>query len=249
MSNTLNGKVALVTGGSSGIGLAIARRFVDEGAHVFITGRDETALEKARATIGKNVTAVQGDASKEADLDRLFATVKAEKTKLDIVVANAGANVNATLADTTANQFDLVFDLNVRGTFFTVQKSLPLLAAGASIVLVASALSGKGLPGYSAYSASKAAIRSFGRTWAAELKDRRIRVNTLSPGGTDTPFLFGDATPAQVEEQRAAYGAWIPLGRLGRPEEIAAAALFLASSESSYSTGMDLVADGGFTQL
>ena len=246
----LNEKVAIVTGGSSGIGLAIARRFVAEGAHVFITGRRQAELDAATKGIERNVTAVQGDASNLDDLDRLYATVKKEKGKVDIVIANAATMETMPLAEATPEHFDRTFDLNVRGTFFTVQKALPLLSNGGSIVVVASAVTAKGLPGCSTYSASKAAIRSFTRTWAAELKDRGVRVNTLSPGGTDTPFLIAPGlSPEEAGKMRSTYSAWIPLDRLGRPDEIAAAALFLASSESSYSTGTDLVADGGFTQL
>ena len=246
----LNEQVAIVTGGSSGIGLAIARRFVAEGAHVFITGRRQPELDAAVTLIERNVTALQGDASNLDDLDRLYATVKKEKGKVDIVVANAGVMESMPFADATPEHFDRTFDLNVRGTFFTVQKALPLLANGGSVVVVASALTAKGLAGCATYSASKAALRSFTRTWATELKDRGVRVNTLSPGGTDTPFLIAPGmSKEEAEKLRATYDAWIPLGRLGRPEEIAAAALWLASRESSYSTGTDLVVDGGFTQL
>lgn len=246
----LNEKVAVVTGGSSGIGLAIARRFVAEGAHVFITGRRQAELDAAVKLIERNVTAVQGDASNLEDLDRLYAQVKKEKGKVDIVVANAGMTDPMPFAEATPEHFDRIFDLNVRGAFFTVQKSLPLLSQGGSIVAVGSAMTTKGLPAYATYSASKAALRSFTRTWASELKGRGIRANTLSPGGTDTPLLIASGTPdAEAEKMRQLYSSWIPLGRLGRPEEIAAAALFLASSESSYATGTDLVVDGGFTQV
>ncbi|RYE87332.1 MAG: glucose 1-dehydrogenase [Myxococcales bacterium] len=245
----LNGKIALVTGGSSGIGLAIARRFIQEGAHVIITGRSPDALDRARTELGARATAVRGDATREDDLDALYAAVRSAHGRLDILVANAGASEAKTLADATPAHFDALFDLNVRGTFFTVQKALPLLSDGAAIVLVASAVHSKGLPGIGVYSATKAALRSFARTWAAELKDRQIRVNTLSPGAVDTPFLVsGTATREEADGLLALYRSWIPLGRIGRPDEIAAAALFLAS-EGSYLTGSDLVADGGFTQL
>ena len=243
----LTDKIAVVTGASSGIGLAIAKRFVADGAHVFITGRNPDALAKASAELGAGVTAVQGDAGNLADLDRLVATVRAAKGRVDVIVANAGVNDQLPIAEATPEHFDRVFGTNVRAVFFTVQKLLPLVADGGSVVLVASAVHGKGLPTLSAYSASKAAVRSFARSWAAELKGRRIRVNSLSPGAVETPLLYAGA------EDRAAvrelYSSWIPMGRIGRPEEIAAAAAFLASAESSYSTGMDLVADGGFTQL
>lgn len=246
----LNGKIALVTGGSSGIGLAIASRFAQEGAHVFITGRRQSELEKARAVIGENVTTVRSDASDEADLDALYATIRAARGRLDILVANAGASEAQPLAEGTPQHFDRLFDLNVRATFFTVQKALPLLADGASIVLVASAMHSKGLPGFGVYSATKAAVRSFARTWAAELKGRQIRVNSLSPGAVETPMLVNStATREEADRLLAMYGSWIPLGRVGQPEEIAAAALFLASNDGSYLTGSDLVADGGFTQL
>ena len=246
----LSGKVAVVTGGSSGIGLAIARRFVEEGAQVVITGRRQGELDKARAALGANVTAVRGDVSEEGDLDVLYAAVRASHGRIDILVANAGANELKPLAEATTEHFDRLFGVNVRATFFTVQKALPLLADGASVVLVASAMHGKGLPGYSVYSATKAAVRSFARTWAAELKGRRIRVNSLSPGGVETPLLVGaDATKEEADQLLALYGSWIPLGRVGQPEEIAGAALFLASSDGSYLTGSDVVADGGFTQV
>ena len=250
----LQGKTAVVTGSSRGIGLAIAARFVAEGAHVFLSGRRQAELDAAAAELGPNVTAVRGDASDLADLERLYAAVKARNGgagRVDVVVANAGVNDPSTLESTTPEHFDRLFDLNVRGVFFTVQKALPLLNDGGAIVLVASAMHAKGLPGFSSYSASKAAVRSFARSWAAELKDRGIRVNSLSPGAVDTPLLVGGESVSREEgdKLRAQYGGWIPMGRIGRPEEIAAAALYLASSESSYSTGMDLVVDGGFTQL
>ncbi|MBC7976771.1 MAG: glucose 1-dehydrogenase [Myxococcales bacterium] len=246
----LQGKTAVITGGSSGIGLAIATRFVAEGAYVFITGRDQGELDRASARIGRNVTAIRSDASDPADLERAFAAIRAERGTIDIVVANAGRSEQVSLADATPAHFDKLFGVNVRGVFFTVQKALPLLVDGASIVLVASAVHARGLAGLSVYSATKAAVRSLARSFAAELKDRRIRVNSLSPGAADTQLLTGEqATREQAEELRTLYGSWIPLGRIARTDEIAAAALFLASSESSFSTGTDLVADGGFTQL
>ena len=246
----LNGKIALITGASSGIGLAIAHRFVAEGARVIITGRRQEELDRALASLGPDATAVRGDVSNDSDLDALYTTIRTSHGRLDVLVANAGAGDAKPLAEATAAHFDHLFDLNVRATFFTVQKALPLLADGASIVLVASALHSKGLAGQSVYSATKAAVRSFARTWASELKDRRIRVNSLSPGGVETPMLVGATkTKEEADQLLALYGSWIPLGRVGQPDEIASAALFLASSEGSYLTGSDLVADGGFTQV
>ncbi len=248
--SSLKGKVAVITGGSSGIGLATAQRFVAEGAHVFITGRRQSELDKATALIGKNVTAVAGDASNLADLDRLYETVRIEKGALDIVVVSAGMVEKVTLADASPEHFDRIFDLNVRGAFFTVQKALPLLRKGGSIVLVSSGLHLKGFPEHGVYSATKAALRSLSRTWAAELKGIGVRVNTLSPGPIETPILD---TQVKTKEEgvalRAMFSSITPLGRLGTAEEMAAAVYFLASSESSYSTGIDLVADGGITQL
>lgn len=246
----LNGKVAVITGGSSGIGLAIAQRFVKEGAQVVITGRRESELEKASAAIGSGVTTVAGDVSNEADLDALYAKVRTLHGRIDIVVANAGLSEGRPLTDATPEHFDRLFDLNVRAMFFTVQKALPLLNDGGSIVLIGSAMHGKGLPGYSVYSATKAAVRSFARTWASELKDRKICVNSLSPGGVETPMLVsGTKTKEEADQLLATYGTWIPLGRVGQPDEIASAAFFLASSEGSYLNGSDMVVDGGFTQV
>jgi len=246
----LSGKVAVVSGGSSGIGLAAARSFVDEGAYVFITGRRRAELDKAKATIGRNVTAVQGDVASLEDLDRLFAVVAKEKDNLDIVVASAGMVEHATIETATPEHFDRTFGTNARGTFFTVQKALPLMKRGGAIVLVSSATHLRGFAAHGTYSATKAALRSFARTWAAELKDRGIRVNTLSPGAIDTPIIDGQfETKAEADGARAMFSQMTPLGRLGRAEEMAAAILFLASDESSFSTGIDLVADGGVTQL
>lgn len=246
----LNGKVAVITGGSSGIGLATARRFVEEGAHVFIMGRRASELEKAKARIGGNVSAVRGDAASLVDLDRLYETVKKEKGRVDVVVASAGFVEHATIDAATPEHFDKTFDLNARGVFFTVQKALPLMKNGGSIVLISSGLHLKGLPAHGTYSATKAAVRSFARTWAMELKGRGIRVNTLSPGAVDTPIIDGQfKTREEADGARAAFAQMTPLGRIGRPEEMASAALFLASDDSSYSTGIDLVADGGLTQV
>jgi NAD(P)-dependent dehydrogenase (short-subunit alcohol dehydrogenase family) len=246
----LSGKIAVITGGSSGIGLATAQRFVAEGTHVFITGRRSSELEKAVALVGHDVTAVQGDVADLADLDRLFAKVAAEKGIVDIVVASAGFVEHATIDVATPEHFDKTFGINARGVFFTVQKALPLMTRGGSIVLVSSGLHLKGLPAHGTYSATKAALRSFARTWAAELKGRGIRVNTLSPGAIDTPIIQSQfKTEEEAEGARKMFAQLTPLGRIGRPEEMAAAAFFLASDESSYSTGIDLVADGGLTQL
>jgi NAD(P)-dependent dehydrogenase (short-subunit alcohol dehydrogenase family) len=246
----LDGKVAVVTGGNSGIGLAIAQRFVAEGAHVYITGRRQGELDKAKALIGDGVTTVQGDATSAADLDRLMALVAKDRGIIDVVVTSAGLVENATLDAATPEHFDKTFDLNVRGTFFTVQKALPLMTQGGSIVLISSCMSTMGVPGHSTYAATKAAVRSFSRTWAAELKGRGIRVNTLSPGAIDTPIMDSQSdTKEGADAIRAQYASMTPMGRVGRPEEMAAAALFLASDDSSFSTGIDLVADGGLTQL
>lgn len=246
----LDGKTAVITGGSSGIGLATAQRFVDEGAHVFITGRRLGELERAQEAIGRNISIVQGDVTSLDDLDTLFAQIRAEKGVIDIVVANAGFVEHAPIATASPEHFDKTFDINVRGVFFTVQKALPLMTRGGSIVLVSSGLHLKGFPAHSTYSATKSAVRSFARTWAAELKDRGIRVNALSPGAIDTPIIESQFTSQEdADGARETYAQITPLGRLGKPEEMAAAALFLASEESSFSTGTDLIADGGITQL
>jgi NAD(P)-dependent dehydrogenase (short-subunit alcohol dehydrogenase family) len=246
----LNGKIAVITGGSSGIGLATAKRFVEEGAYVFITGRRAGELERAKREIGRNVTVVQGDVANLDDLDRLYKTVKAEKGGVDIIVANAGIVETVTLAQATPEHFDKTFGINARGTFFTVQKALPLLRNNGSIVLVASCVANMGVPMYTTYGATKAAIRSFARSWAAELKERGVRVNTLSPGAIDTPILeIQFKTEKAIDEAKQMFAQRTPLGRVGRAEEMAAAALFLASDESSYVTGIDLVADGGMTQV
>lgn len=248
--NRLDGKVAVITGGNSGIGLAAARRLVDEGAHVFITGRRQAELDKAVASIGRNISAIQGDIARLDDLDRLFARVKAEKGVLDILVANAAVSESMPLPSVTPEHFDKTFGTNVRGTFFTVQKALPLMTRGGSIVMVTSGLHLKAFPMYGTYAATKAALRSFARTLAAELKERNIRVNTMSPGVIDTPMV--DAQFANDEEAargREMFLQLIPMGRIGRPEEMANAIFFLASDESSFTTGFDLVADGGTTQL
>ena len=246
----LSGKIALVTGGSSGIGLAMAKLFASEGAYVYITGRREAQLEAAKAEIGANVVAVQADLTNLDELDGLYARIKSEKGKLDVVVANAGMVELQTISQATPEHFDRTFNTNARGTYFTVAKAIPLLADGASVVLVASGMHKKGFPAYGAYSATKAAIRSFARTWAAELKDRHIRVNTLSPGLIETPIIAAQfPDEAEADGFRAHFRQIAPLGRIGEPHEMAKAALFLASDDSSYSTGIDLVADGGITSL
>jgi NAD(P)-dependent dehydrogenase (short-subunit alcohol dehydrogenase family) len=245
-----DGKVAVVTGASSGIGLATAKRFVAEGGYVFITGRRQSELDNAATQIGHNVTAVQGDVADLEDLDRLTAAIEREKRGLQIVISSAGFVEPVTLEHVTPAHFDRTFAVNARGTFFLVQKLLPLLPDGASIVLISSAAHLVGVPIYTTYSASKAAMRSFARTWAADLKDRNIRVNVVSPGPVDTPIMelqFPD--PATASAVRANMADSNPMGRLGRPEEIAAAALYLASDDASYTNGVDLVVDGGQTQL
>lgn len=242
----LAGKVAVITGGSSGIGLASAKRFVEEGAYVFITGRREAELKKAKAEIGRNVTTVQGDIANLDDLDRLYEVVKAEKGSIDVIVASAGFVELVTLAEATPEHFDKTFGINARGTFFTVQKALPLLNDDASIVLISSSAHLIGSPPHTAYSATKAAVRSFSRSWAAELKGRGIRVNTLSPGPIDTPIIETQVkTQQEADAMREMFADIIPLGRIGRPDEVASGVLFLASSDSSFSTGIDLLVDGG----
>ena len=246
----LEGKIALVTGGNGGIGLATAKRFVSEGAYVFITGRRTEELAAAVKEIGKNVTGVQGDVSKLADLDRLFAQIKREKGKLDVVFANAGVAKYARLGSITEQLFDSIFNTNVKGLLFTVQKALPLLPDGASIILNASIVGSKGLPTNSVYSATKAAVRSFARTWTTDLKDRRIRVNAVSPGSTDTPGARDLLASSEVGEQRKKMIATVtPLGRFGTPDEIAKAVVFLACDDSSYVTGIELFVDGGLAQV
>jgi NAD(P)-dependent dehydrogenase (short-subunit alcohol dehydrogenase family) len=246
----LEGKVALITGGNSGIGLATAKQFVNEGAYVYISGRRDTELAAAVKEIGKNVTGIQGDVSNLGDLDRLFAQVKREKGKLDIVFANAGVATYAPFGKITEEHFDSIFDINVKGLLFTVQKALPLLPDGASVILNASVVASKGLSSNSVYSATKAAIRSFARTWTTDLKDRHIRVNAVSPGPIDTPGLNNLLASSGAGEQRLkALSTVVPLGRLGTPDEIARAVVFLASDDSSYVTGTELFVDGGFAQV
>jgi NAD(P)-dependent dehydrogenase (short-subunit alcohol dehydrogenase family) len=242
----LEGKIAVVTGGNSGIGLATSKQFVNEGAYVFMTGRREPELAAAVKEIGRNVTGVQGDVANLGDLDRLFAQIKREKGKLDIVFANAGGAKFAPLGTITEEHYDSLFNINVKGLLFTVQKALPLMPDGASIILNASIVASKGSPDWSVYSATKAAVRSFARTWTMDLKARRIRVNAVSPGFTDTaPWHSIEA----AEERMKIISSNVPLGRFGTPDEIAKAVVFLASDDSSYITGTELFVDGGFAQV
>jgi NAD(P)-dependent dehydrogenase (short-subunit alcohol dehydrogenase family) len=246
----LDGKVALITGGNSGIGLATAKQFVDEGAYVFITGRREAELSGAVKDIGKNVTAVQGDVSNLGDLERLFAQIKRDKGKLDIIFANAGVARYAPLGSITEEFYDSIFNINVKGVLFTVQKALPLMPDGGSIILNASIVASKGFSANSVYSATKAAVRSFARTWTTDLKDRRIRVNAVSPGSIDTPGLSDLLASSETGQQRAKMiSNTVPLGRFGTPDEIAKAVVFLASDDSSYITGTELFMDGGIAQV
>lgn len=240
----LKDKVAVITGGTSGMALATAKLFVEEGAYVFITGRDKERLDKAVKEVGKNVTGVKGDAASLEDLDRLYDTVKKEKGKIDILFASAGRGDFGAIGDVTEKHFDEIFDLNVRGTLFTVQKALPLFNDGGSIILNGSIAAVKGFPGLGVYNASKAAVRSFARTWTMDLKPRNIRVNVLSPGTIDTPILDPFS-----QETKDYFVSLIPMGRMGRPEEIATVALFLASNDSSFVTGVDLHVDGGAVQV
>jgi NAD(P)-dependent dehydrogenase (short-subunit alcohol dehydrogenase family) len=246
----LDGKVAVITGGTSGIGLATARRFVSEGAHVFITGRRQSELDRATELIGDRVIAVRGNAGTLEDLDRLYRVIREATNRLDIVFANAGFVELQRIDLVTEEHFDKTFSLNVRGLLFTVQKALPLMSRGGSIVLTASIVAVKGLPAHGVYAASKAAVRSFARTWTADLKDRGIRVNCLSPGATDTPIIDGQfSSKAQADMAKANFAAATPMGRIGRPEEMASAALFLASDQSSFISGVDLQVDGGLVQV
>ena len=246
----LEGKIALVTGGTSGIGLATAKQFVNEGAYVFITGRREPELAAAVKEIGRNVTGVQGDVSNLTDLDRAFEQIQREKGKLDVVFANAGIAKYAPFGRITEEFYDSIFDVNVKGLLFTVQKALPMLPDGASIILNSSIVGTKGLSSNSVYSATKAAVRSFARTWTTDLKDRRIRVNAISPGSIDTPGLNDLLASSETGEQRKKMIAnSVPLGRFGTPDEIAKAVVFLASDDSSYVTGAELFVDGGFAQV
>jgi len=245
----LDGKIAVITGGNSGLGLATAERFVAEGAYVFITGRRQDQLDAAVKTIGRNATGVQGDVSNLDDLDRLFATVREKKGRIDVLFANAGLGEFAPLGHITEAHFDQTFDVNVKGTVFTVQKALPLMPAGASIVINASMVSIKGLPAFGVYAASKAALRSFARTWAVDLRERKIRVNVVSPGTVVTPAYNRLMTDEQIDAFTAQAAATTPLGRVGTPDEIARAVVFLASDDSSFVDGAELFVDGGAAQV
>lgn len=246
----LAGKTALITGGSTGIGLASAIRFAAEGARIYIAGRRQAEIDKAIATIGHGATGIRCDVSSLADLDHLYAQIKSEAGQLDILFANAGLGTFAPLGEISEADFDHMFGVNVKGTLFTVQKALPLMRSGGSIILTGSTTGTKGTPAFSVYSATKAAIRNFARSWALDMKGTGIRINVLSPGGTETPGLhdlFG--TSGQAEEMLAGLAAQTPLGRIGRPEETAAVALFLASDESSFMTGSEVFVDGGMAQV
>ena len=246
----LEGKVALITGGNSGIGLAAAKRFVSEGAYVYITGRRQQQLDEAVLAIGNNVTAIAGDVSKLADLDRIYSVISAAHNHLDIVFANAGLGTFETLGNITEEGFNLAFSVNVKGTLFTVQKALPFLSKGGTVILTGSTTGSKGTASFSVYSATKAAVRNFARSWALDLKGSGIRVNVLSPGSTGTPGLLQllDTTGFQ-EKALIQMANQSPLGRVGHPDEIAAAALFLASDESSFMTGSEIFVDGGSAQI
>jgi NAD(P)-dependent dehydrogenase (short-subunit alcohol dehydrogenase family) len=244
MSKKLEGKVGVITGGSAGIGLGIAKRFSDEGAQVFVTGRRQSELDKATAAIGGNATAIQGDTSKLADIDRIYATVKEKAGRIDVLVANAGVYEFGTLGEITEEHFDKTFNTNVRGLLFTVQKALPLLSKDSSVIMTGSIASSIGIPSFSVYNATKAAVRSFARSWILDLKGRGIRVNVLSPGHIVTPgldVLLDDKEQAKIVER-------IPLDRMGTPDDLGKAAVFLASDDGAYVTGIELTVDGGVAQ-
>ena len=249
----LDGKIALVTGGSSGIGLATAQHFIQEGAaHVYITGRRQDALDNAIKQIGKkNITAIQGDSAKLEDIDKIYEQIKKQSGHLDILFANAGVLERLPLDSVTEKHFDTIFDINVKGVLFTVQKALPIFKDGGSIILNASVVSAKGNPSVSVYSATKAALRSFARCWTVDLKDRKIRVNAISPGATETDGLINTlgSTKEQQQQNIAARASTIPLNRFGTPDEMAKAVVFLASDDSSYVTGIELYVDGGAGQI
>ena len=245
MTSKLAGKVAVVTGGSAGIGLGIAKRFAQEGARLFITGRRLTELDKAVASIEGNAAAIQGDTSDLADLDRIYATIRTQAGRIDVLVVNAGVYEFGTFGEITEEHFDKTFNTNVRGLLFAVQKALPLLTRGSSVILIGSMVSIKGFASCSVYNASKAAVRSFGRTWIVDLKGRDIRINVLSPGYTATPGL----SQFMTDEEKAAAVASVPLGRIGTPDDLGKAAVFLASDDSAYVSGIELFVDGGAVQI
>ena len=250
MAKKLEGKVAVITGGNSGIGLATAQRFADEGAHVFITGRRQAELDRAVKEIGPDAVGVPGDVSNLADLDRLYAAVKQQAGRIDVLFANAGGGEMAPLGSITEASVDKMFATNVKGVVFTVQKSLPLFHDGGSIILKASVAGSKGMEAFSVYSATKAAVRSFARSWTVELKSRRIRVNAVSPGPIETPVMGKlGLSDAQAKDFMAGVVTAVPMGRMGRADEIAKAVLFLASDDSSYVTGAELFVDGGMAQI
>ena len=254
MGNKLSGKVAVITGGSTGIGLATAKAFASEGAFVYVTGRRQAELDAAVAAIGPNATGVQADSSKLADLDRLYEQVQTQHGRIDVLYANAGGGSMLPLGDITEAHFDETFDRNVKGVVFTVQKALPLLdkaVNGASVILAGSTTGSVGTANFSIYSATKAAVRNLARSWVLDLKGRAIRVNTLSPGPVHTPGLVGLAGPDQIQQQGLLdyMTTQIPIGRMGQPQDIAQAALFLASTDSSFVTGVELFVDGGLAQV
>lgn len=251
MAQKLAGKIALVTGGTSGLGLATAKRFVAEGAKVVVTGRRAAELEAAVAELGENATGVRGDVAVLSDLDRLYGTIREKHGRLDVLFANAGGGAFVPLEEVTEEHFDRYFGINVKGTLFTVQKALPHMAAGGSVVLNGSMVSVKGVPGFTVYAATKAALRSFARTWAADLRARNIRVNVVSPGTVVTPGYKTELgmTDEQITEFVARAAATAPLGRAGTPDEVAKAVVFLASDDSSYVTGTELFVDGGAAQI
>ena len=250
MPGKLENKIAVVTGGNSGIGLATAQRFVAEGAYVYITGRRQEELDKAVKLIGKNVTAVQGDVSKLADLDRLYATIKKAHGRVDVIFANAGAGEFLPLADATEAHFDKFFNINVKGVLFTLQKALPLLGPGASVVFNGSIAGSKGMEQFGVYNATKAAVRSLARTWAAELKGKNIRVNVVAPGPIKTPAIAAlTGSQANADAMFDQMTGGIPLQRAGEPDEIAKAVVFLASDDASYVNGVELFVDGGMIQV
>ena len=246
----LAGKIALVTGGNGGLGLAAAKRFVAEGATVYITGRRQQELDSAVREIGAGVVGIQGDIANLADLDRMFATIRERSGRLDILFANAGIGEFVPLGQITEEHFDRIFGVNVRGTVFTIQKALPLMRDGGTIVINGSMVSVKGMPAFSVYAATKAALRSFARTWSVDLKGRGIRINVVSPGTVITPgYTRSGMSDAQIDQIKEGVAATTPLGRVGTPDEIANAVVFLASDESSYMTGADLFVDGGAAQV